>query len=145
MERKYKAVPYQKDVCISYPDNSEICDDFTTETRFCIVSLETGEVLDDAQGYGYKSAQKAYAAYAYKNRDRSRDKEKAAKEKHIRQWMKEHKSFVSEMNAYAFEIAKGSWGPEDKFDAAFVKKMLEEADLKPDFTAGQLLKVWRRS
>ena len=28
--------------------------------------------VDDAQGYGYKSAQKAYAGWAYKNRDKSR-------------------------------------------------------------------------
>lgn len=42
------------------------------EIRYRIVSTETGEILDDAQGYGYKSAQKAYAAYAYKHRDKKR-------------------------------------------------------------------------
>lgn len=26
------------------------------DDRFVIVDLETGEILDDAQGYGYKSA-----------------------------------------------------------------------------------------
>lgn len=47
------------------------------------------------------------------------------------------------MDAYAFEIAKGSWGSDDKFDAKFVKKMLKESGLTPDFTAGELLKVWK--
>lgn len=49
--------------------------------------------------------------------------------------MKEHKSFVSAMDATAFEIAKGSWGPNDKFNAKLVKEMLKDANLEPDFTA----------
>lgn len=107
------------------------------------MSNETGEVLDDAQGYGYRTAQKAYAGYAYKTRDKSKDKEKADKKKHIQKWMKEHKGFVKAMNGIAFEIAKGSWGPDDKFDAKQVKEMLEEWGLNPDFTASELLRVWR--
>ena len=79
------------------------------EKRFVIVDKNTGEILDDAQGYGYKTIQKAYAAYAYKTRDKSKDKEKLAKKKHIQKWMKEHKDFVKMMDTFAFEIAKGSW------------------------------------
>lgn len=115
----------------------------TFEMRYRIISTETGDVLDDAQGYGYKTAQKAYSAYAYKTRDRSKDKEKLAKKKHIQQWMKKHKSFVRAMDEIAFEIAKGSWGPNDKFDASLVKKMLSDYKLEPDFTASELLKVWK--
>ena len=106
----------------------------TCEMRYYIVSTATGEVLDDAQGYGYRTAQKAYSAYAYKTRDKSKDKEKAEKKKRIKQWMKEHKSFVRTMDHFAFEIAKGSWGPDDKFDAKLVKQMLADAELSPDFT-----------
>ena len=32
-----------------------------------LVDDETGKVLDDAQGYGYRTAQKAHAAYAYRH------------------------------------------------------------------------------
>jgi hypothetical protein len=113
------------------------------KTRFVIVDKDTGEILDDAQGYGYKTAQKAYACYGYKNRDKSKDKEKQAKNQHIIQWMKEHKEFVRTMDRFAFEIAKGSWGPDDKFNAKFVKEMLDESGLEVDFTAGELLKVWK--
>ena len=115
MNSVYKVIPYKKTTHhqtvedIDEPWNNTPSYD-TYETRFCIVSTETGEILDDAQGYGYKTAQKAYAAYAYKNRDKSKDKEKLAKKKHIKQWMKEHKSFVTAMDETAFEIAKGSWG-----------------------------------
>ncbi len=115
----------------------------TVEKRYCIVSTETGEILDDAQGYGYKTAQKAYSAYAYKTRDKTKDKQKAEKKRHIRQWMKEHKVFVSAMDEIALEIAMGKWGPDDKFNAKMVKKMLEDYELSPDFTAAELLRVWR--
>lgn len=115
----------------------------TFEMRYCIVSTDTGEVLDDAQGYGYKTAQKAYSAYAYKTRDKSKDKDKQLKKKHIQQWMKEHKAFVKAMDDTAFEIVKGTWGPDDKMDASLVKEMLSNFGFEPDFTANELLKVWR--
>lgn len=150
MDKKYKAIPYKVTTHHdaiedkNEPWNNEPAYD-TSEIRYCIVSNETGEVLDDAQGYGYRTAQKAYAAYAYKTRDKSKDKEKADKKKHIQQWMKKHKGFVKAMNDTAFEIAKGSWGPDDEFDAKQVKEMLDNFELKPDFTAGELLRVWRNS
>lgn len=46
------------------------------------------------------------------------------------------------MEDYAFEIAKGTMGPDDKFNANLVKELLKENNLEPDFTAGELLKVW---
>lgn len=110
---------------------------------YVIVDKDSGGILDDAQGYSYKTVQKAHAAWSYKTRDKTKDKIKAEKHKRIQKWMKEHKSFVKDMNSYSFEIAKGSCAPNDKFDAKFVKEMLEENNLKVDFTASELLKVWR--
>ena len=54
------------------------------ETRFAVFDAETGEMLDDAQGYGYRTAKKAWAAWTYKNRDKSKDREKARKKKPYR-------------------------------------------------------------
>ena len=39
-----------------------------TEERYVVASTSTGEVLDDAQGYGYKSKQGAMRAWNWKNR-----------------------------------------------------------------------------
>ena len=114
----------------------------TSMMIYRIISTINGEVLDDAQGYGYKTAQKAYAAYAYKTRDKSKNAEKEKRKWYIRTWLKKHKSFVKLMDGIAFEIAKGSWGPNDKFDSKLVAKLLKENNLEPDFTAGELLKVW---
>lgn len=110
------------------------------EDRFVIVDAETEEVLDSAQGYGYKTIQKAYAAWAWKHRDVEQE---TKKNKQISAWMKQHKPFVELMDTFAFEIAKGSWGPEDKFDAKFVAEMLKENNLEIDFSIKDLLRVWR--
>jgi len=144
----YKAVPFTKithhDAVINNDEPWENHPAYDTrETRYYIVDVNTGEVLDDAQGYGYKTAQKAYAAYSYKTRDKSKDNERLAKKEHIKNWMKQHKPFVNLMDGYAFEMAKGTMAPDDKFDAKFIKKLLKSEGLEPDFTAGELLKVWR--
>ena len=47
------------------------------------------------------------------------------------------------MDDYAFEMAKGTMVPDDKFDAEFVKNLLKSEGLEPDFTANEFLKAWR--
>lgn len=68
------------------------------ETRFSIIDTDTGAVFDDAQGYGYKSAQNAYKALTYK----SRSKEEFAKEHNIkiavREFCKSHKSLMCDID-----------------------------------------------
>lgn len=114
------------------------------DDRYVIVDAETGEIIDDAQGYGYKSPQKAHASWSYKA-NKGKRKSEAKKQNKVRKWMKQHKGFVDQMNGFAFEIeCKHSWGPEDHFDAAFVQQMLNDRDLYPDFTAAELLKEWRK-
>lgn len=112
------------------------------EPRYVVVDLK-GTILDDAQGYGYKSVKNAYAAFAYKNTSKKDKAKIEEKKKIVKKWCKEHKSFVRGLEQFAFEIYKGSWGPDDKFDAKFVKKCLEEngyTDLP--FTATEFLKYW---
>lgn len=114
------------------------------ESRYIVVNQETGEIVDNAQGYGYKTRQKAYAAYSYKTRDKSKDQERKKRETYIRKWMKENKSFVRLVDEIAFEIAKGSRGPEDKVDAKLIKNMMKEWKLETDITPGEFLRIWRK-
>lgn len=107
-----------------------------SEKRYVVIDVDTGEIVDYAQGYGYKSQQNAYSAYAYKTRDRSRDKE-------IRKWMKKHETFVELMDEIAFDILKESNGTVT-LNAKIVKQMLKENHLEPSFTAGELLKEYRK-
>lgn len=115
------------------------------DERYIVISRDTRETLDDAQGYGYKSVRKAYAAYAYKTRT---PEQKAAKEKKdavLKKWCKENKSFIRDLDQFAFEIVKGSWGPEDKVDTAFIKKMLKDYGYENlPFSARELLVFWQK-
>lgn len=115
------------------------------EKRYIVVDIKTGKVLDNAQGYGYKSIKKAYSAYGYKKRDKSKDKEKQLLERKIRNWLLEHKEFEETMEIETFEIVKGSYGKNQKFDTAFIKKLLKENNLEPDFSAFDLLKTWLKN
>ncbi|EOS7966764.1 hypothetical protein DW628_RS13750 [Enterococcus hirae] len=36
------------------------------EERYVMVNLETGEIVDDCRGYGFKSKHAAYACFGYK-------------------------------------------------------------------------------
>ncbi|OTO02267.1 hypothetical protein [Enterococcus sp. 5B3_DIV0040] len=40
--------------------------------RFVIVDTQTGEIVDDCQGYGYKSPRRAYAGFGYQYTRRKR-------------------------------------------------------------------------
>ena len=65
------------------------------ETRFVIVEKGKDKVLDDAQGYGYKTAQGAHKAGWYKFQ---RGKEKISSEKALaKQFWKQHPELVSEV------------------------------------------------
>ena len=98
--------------------------------------------MDNAQGYGYKTKKRAYAAYTYKNRDKSKDEERQAQENIIRQWLKEHRPFVEDMDRVRLEIKRGSYKPGKKFNTSLVREMLRENHLEIDFPASSLLKVY---
>lgn len=114
------------------------------QKRYIVIDKETGEVMDNAQSYGYKSIKNAYASYSYKTRDKSKDKEKAGKTKQIQKWLDTHEDFTEALEVYAFEIAKGSWGPDAKLDAKLVKDLLKNSALETSFTASEILNVWRK-
>lgn len=149
MNKSYKAIEYKVKIHHEEIINEDepwlsVSAHDTYESRYCIIDSNTEEILDDAQGYGYKTAQKAYAAFSYKNRDKRKDKEKIAKKRHIQKWMKEHKEFVEAMDDIAFKMAKESYKKDNQLNATIIEKMFVEFDVKPDFTANELLKVWNK-
>lgn len=56
--------------------------------------------------------------------------------------MKEHKSFMRDLDQFAFEIYKGSWVPDDKVDVNFIKDMFKEYGFETEFSARDFFKVW---
>ena len=113
------------------------------EERFIIVDGETGEILDDAQGYGYKTIQGAFKAYKFKNLTKEERKERENKIALVKKWIKHNKKIMNLFEEICFEIWKGSWSPEDKFEEKLVKKILIENGYDIDklgFTIKELLK-----
>lgn len=113
------------------------------DERYVLVDVETGEVVDDAQGYGYRTKQKAHAAWAYKTRDKSKDKEKAAKYRKIKQWLKHNKQFENLLESHLFDICTGH-DPDETFNADLIRKVLQECELEIDFPVRDLMTVLRR-
>jgi len=138
MDKKYKAIP-----TIMKQKTKTKYDSAIMEKRYIIVDTESGEIVDDAQGYGYKTAQKAYAGWYYKNRDKSKDKEKAEKERIIARWMRENKKFVRLLDSVAFDIQTRKCDYGDKLDTKLVRDLLKKNGYKDlPFSAGELLRYW---
>lgn len=101
--------------------------------RFVIVDTETGEILDDAQGFGYKSAPKAYAAFNYKNKS---DKEKLDKMDYyvkVYKWMISHKKVKDYFMYIELNDVKypGEYGPVSVKDAEEIMKEYDVDFFKP--------------
>ena len=109
------------------------------DPRYVVVDTETGEILDDAQGYGYKTAQNAMRAWAYKNRTPAQKKKQENAKEAVRKFCKEHKSFVRGLEADAFYMLKDH----EKLDTKYVAVQLRGAGYKDlPFTAAEFLKYW---
>ena len=79
-----QAVPYEYTMP---PDGSYGA--YHKEHRWIIVDTSTGQILDDAQGFGYKSATNAYRAYGFKQTLRKRNTTpKKLKEQALAFWRK---------------------------------------------------------
>ena len=101
--------------------------------RYVIVDTETGEILDDAQGFGYKSAPKAYAAFSYKNKS---DKEKIEQMDHyvkVFKWMISHKDVIGYFDDIEFYSVKypGEYEPVSIKDAQEIMKKYDVDFFKP--------------
>ena len=51
------------------------------DIRYIVINANTGETLDDAQGYGYKSALNAKRAWEYKNPESPASPKRITKQK----------------------------------------------------------------
>ena len=94
MKKKKKYTGYKREV----PENIrvipiEVPAEFTTETRYVIINSDTGEIFDDAQGYGYRTPQKAYAAFNWKKKE-------------VQEWCRKYKSVVRQIEDILFISVK---------------------------------------
>lgn len=114
------------------------------ETRYQIIDAATGKVLDDAQGYGYRTPQKAHAAWAYKHPNKNSSRPNKSMERKIRRWMSNHEEFCSDLENYCVDLWKETQGKHGFPSAKELQKFLQEKDPEISFTATQFRWVWQR-
>lgn len=120
-ERIVKAMPYE----VRHEPEDEY--DFGySETRYRLVDVATGEIVDDAQGYGYRTAAGAHRAYGYKSMPKSRKREIASVKSRVRHFREENPTFVDDMEYCMLNACKD--GVEYTFKD--FRKLLDEE--KPD-------------
>jgi hypothetical protein len=141
-EEKYQIVPFTpKPPAPKQNENAWDVDYFdSTEARFAIAD-SGGKVLDDAQGYGYKSRQKAHLALNWKylgGRNKS-----SQRKSEFRKWQKlnpSHKEIVNKfhecMEINFKEIAKGEVTQKEIWDELAKEYSMEI----PDFVKKEILK-----
>ena len=78
------------------------------DPRYIVVDSETGKTLDDANGYGYKSAQKAHAAFGYKRKPHAQRKAEEKTKAAVRKWLQDHQDFKEDVEEAVIQAAKTS-------------------------------------
>lgn len=103
------------------------------DVRYVIVDKYTGKVLDDANGYGYHSIEKAQTSWEYKGTE------------HYKAivWLKVNKSFLASMDYLYEEVRKGKYSENVTFDEAFISKMLNQEGIHINFSVSDLLAAWK--
>lgn len=61
--------------------------------RWMLVDVETGEIVDDAQGFGYRTARGAHAAWAYHHQTSEQAHRRKINQKRNREFLRKHKHF----------------------------------------------------
>jgi hypothetical protein len=108
------------------------------DRRYVVVDAATGAIVDDAQGYGYKTAQNAHRAHAYKSVSPAKKKQRESIKKSVRRWCARHSDFMDEIEQTMIYVMKDG----DTFTEADVSALLKERSLEPPFTVKELMRYW---
>lgn len=80
-------------------------------SRWVMKNINTGEILDDAQGYGYRTAQKAHAAWAYKHPSKKQAGNRKKNMRANKTFVKEHPSIGDDWAQTALGVYKDGETP----------------------------------
>lgn len=108
------------------------------DKRYIVVDDATGEVLDDAQGYGYKTAQNAHRAHAYKSMPPKKKRQRDAAKRRVQRLCGQHPEIVQHFDQAAFYAMKDG----GNVTAADVRAILAEHGLELPFPVEDLMKYW---
>jgi hypothetical protein len=72
------------------------------EKRCVVLDAATGDIVDDARGYGYKAAQDAHRGHAYKTMPPKRKRQRDAAGRQVRRWCRAHPEFMQHVEGAMF-------------------------------------------
>lgn len=92
--------------------------------RYMLIDIATGEIVDDAQGYGYRTKQKAHAAWNYQHATSKQKRARKQNRKRNEEFLKQHKHFEDAWGEVCLECYKD--GEEPSYDD--FKMLIEQFD-----------------
>ena len=111
--------------------------------RYCVVDTDTGEIIDDAQGYGYKTEEKAMAAYKWKNMDRNAKKQYFSKLETIKKFMDDNPKLRRKIGLHK-QSCMLYYKPMDKEDVDKIFKTNGFSFKDLPFNANDVAKYWKQ-
>lgn len=106
------------------------------KNKFIVIDKETGKILDDAQGYGYKTVRNAYVCFAYKNMNKEQKKGYEKRKQEIAIWIKTHSEFMNEFECEMVDAMKNN----EQFTEKDIQRMLIRDGYDKEITAKEILK-----
>ena len=131
MSRKKKSRPRQLDVS---PEDIQIIE--FGEGRYAVANKNTGEIIDDAQGWGYKTRQNAHKAVYYKLNKNKIDSENAT----VKNFLKNNKAFSDEIETCMWYAVKDN----EEFTVDSFKTLVEEMKIELPMDADKFFKILMR-
>ena len=108
------------------------------DRRYVVVDEATGEIGDDAQGYGYRTGQNARRAYCYKSMPPKQKSQLNAVKREVERWCAAHEEFMGHVEQVMFHAMKDG----DSFGKADVERLLSEHGLELPFSTLDLMRHW---
>jgi hypothetical protein len=108
------------------------------EKRYVVVDAATGDVVDDVQGYGYRTAQNAHRAHAYKSMPPKKKRQRDAAQRQVRRWCAAHPEFMQQVESAMFYALKDGLN----LTEADVRAMLDERGVELPFAVKDLMRHW---
>lgn len=108
------------------------------EVRWRVVDKESGKVLDDAGGWGYKSRQSAHIGWGYKSKSDSEKEALYKKKLAVWKFVEKNEKLAEMMETESFWALKDG----EEFGADDVDAILRNEGIESVFTAKEILKAW---
>lgn len=108
------------------------------DRRDVVVDESTGEIVDDAQGYGYKTAQNAHRAHAYNSMPPTKRRQRDAAKRQVERWCAAHPAVMGDVEQSMFYALKDG----QDLTETDVQAMLDEHGVELPFSVKDLMRHW---